>query len=827
MPPLDVDHFPERLRERIRPLDDRPAVEGDFVLYWMHHALRAHDNPALAVALEASRALDKPVLVYQGLGGGHRYDSDRHHTFILEGARDVARELGEAGIRYAFHLGAAGGPSPLRELCERAALVVAEDFPAPPFPRWTRQLAERARAPMWLVDTACIVPMKRLDRPQDRAFRFRRRIEQDVTPRLAASWDPPQPHHLPYAGELPFEPIDLAHADIAELCARCPIDHGVGPVPHTRGGSRAGYARWETFREVGLRRYARLRNDAAVEPPLGVSRMSPYLHYGMVSPFRLGRDAKGTPGRGADKFLDELVVWRELAHNLCFHRSDVDELSILPPWARQTLLDHANDPRPRIFSWEELARAKTDNALWDAAQRSLLIHGELHNNLRMTWGKAVLSWTRSPEAALRMLLDLNHRFALDGSDPNSYGGILWCLGLFDRPFPPERPILGTVRARPIDQHVDRLDLDAYRRRVDRPSRHEPPKVAVIGGGIAGLTLARTLRDHAFDVRVFDKGRRPGGRSATRRAERASYDHGAQYFTARDERFRRYVDSWVAQGVVAEWPLRLAELRRGETVAKPRQEPRFVGVPGMSALCHHLGRDVAVAYDQRIASIARRGESWELSKESGEVVGSFDVLWLATPAPQAAALLGTVAPALAERLGAVEMAPCWSVMVSFTEAVDLPIDGAFVSDSPLSWVARDGNKPGRSTDGLDTWVLHASAEWSREHLDDDDDDVIDALLSAAWEAFGRPARPPVEAIAHRWRYAIAPDALAEGCLWDPELRIGACGDWCHGSRVEGAFLSGSAAAGRVLGMPCEDGAVTSLSDPQGRLFDDRPLASSDR
>ena len=118
-------------------------------------------------------------------------------------------------------------------------------------------------------------------------------------------------------------------------------------------------------------------------------------------------------------------------------------LETLPTWAIQTLKRHEKDARKSLYSHESLSRGMTDDPLWNACQHSLLKHGELHNNVRMTWGKAILEWTETPERALEVLIDLNHRYALDGRDPASYGGILWCLGQFDRPFPPEQPILGT------------------------------------------------------------------------------------------------------------------------------------------------------------------------------------------------------------------------------------------------------------------------------------------------------------------------------------------------------------------------------------------------
>ena len=193
------------------------------------------------------------------------------------------------------------------------------------------------------------------------------------------------------------------------------------------------------------------------------------------------------------------MIWRELAYAFCFYTDVSDPWAAVPEWARQTLQSHAADTRDQTFQWEELARAQTNDTLWNAAQLSLLRQGELHNNVRMTWGKAILNWTASPKRALELMIDLNHRYALDGRDPASYGGLLWCLGQFDRPFEPAREIFGTVRPRSTVDHARRLDPQSYTKLVVTPRCNHVPNVAVIGAGISGLMAARTLADHGLTV----------------------------------------------------------------------------------------------------------------------------------------------------------------------------------------------------------------------------------------------------------------------------------------------------------------------------------------
>ena len=521
-------------------------------MYWLRSAVRADENPALDVAIHIGNQLHLPVFVYHGLSERYRYASDRHHTFILQGARDLQAAMTRRQVGYAFHLERPGHRGRhLITLAERSAVVVTEDMPVDPLRRWTALLCRSSDRPVIQVDTACIVPMRLVGKAYTRAFAYRQDTQNLYAERVNQPYTqakPDSPSFVP--NNLPFEPVPLSEASLTDLVRQCEIDHSIGPVPHTVGGSTAGYARWKAFLHSGLAQYARRRNDALID---GVSRMSPYLHYGMVSPFRLAREAAAMGNQGSEKFLDELLIWRELAYSYCFHRGDFDSISTLPAWARETLAEHAVDPRPMVHSWETLARGQTGEALWDAAQQSLLIHGELHNNVRMTWGKALLNWTPDAESALATMVDLNHRYALDGRDPASYGGILWCLGQFDRPFPPPRPIFGTVRDRSTEQHTARLDPQEFRQRATRPLTQFLPTVAVVGAGISGLICARTLADHGLSVVVWEKSRGAGGRMATRRSgEMLRFDHGAQYFTVRDERFQRYVGAWLQDGIVAPW-----------------------------------------------------------------------------------------------------------------------------------------------------------------------------------------------------------------------------------------------------------------------------------
>lgn len=787
-----IKNLPPQLQERILCLNVRPSrPAGEFVLYWAHHALRSEHNPALETAASLALKLELPLLVYQGLGGRHRYNSDRHHRFILESAREFSDQLSESGQRLIFHLPQdplAAGPLP--GLLERSAVAVSELFPVPPFRQWYRQHVQSfPDLPFLLTDATCILPMPLSQKAPTRAFQFRNNFKDELSRRVSTGWEERSEWPAAFSGDSGFVPFDLS-GNLSEAIAGCRIDHAIPAVSDSRGGSKAGYRRWADFLQNSLEHYHQLRNDGAL--PQAVSRLSPYLHYGCVSPFRIAQEAAAHGGEGAEKFLDELLTWRELSHHFCYHSEALETLEAIPAWARESLQAQQAVPRVETFDWETLSRGKTGNELWDLAQRSLLRRGELHNNVRMSWGKAFLPWTQTASRALKLMVDLNHRFALDGNDPNSYGGLLWCMGQFDRAFPPG-PVFGKVRQRSLARHAGRLDLGRYASVVSSPAGGKCQRVAVVGAGLAGLTAARILEDQGHSVVVLEKSRGAGGRMGTRRQEDYRFDHGAQYFTARDPRFLRHVYSWRERGLVDEWSPRIAVL--GENGLGPERAPaeRFVAVPGMSAICSELARELQECrFNSCVKSVRYEAGHWILLTADGDEL-EVDSLVLAIPPEQAGGLLDD--PQVDRVLAGVRMLPCWSIMAVLDRPLLKGFDAAFVNTGPLSWIASQRSRPARPV--AEAWVLHATPGWSSDHLEEKAGDVLQYLLAAAREL--PVAQPFVSemAIAHRWRYALAHEPLDTGALWFEDCNLVLAGDWCHGSRVEGAFLSGAAAAGRIL------------------------------
>jgi hypothetical protein len=334
-------------------------------------------------------------------------------------------------------------------------------------------------------------------------------------------------------------------------------------------------------------------------------------------------------------------------------------------------------------------------------------------------------------------------------------------------------------------------------------------IAIIGAGLAGLSCAQALVQAGHRVHVFDKSRGPSGRMSTRRAEDPAgpwqCDHGAQYFTARDASFRAEVARWQQAGVAALWNARLASFSDSTWSTPETPLERFVGTPRMTSPAawlvqglQQVGERAQTQWQTTVQRLERQADGWAItSAEHGLHAQRYSAVLLAVPAPQAVPLLQPVAAAGAAVAASARMRGSWAVMVRCPVPVPLPWDGAFINDGPLRWVARDSSKPGRTVPpGTETWLLHASAEWSEAHIEDSADTVTATLL-AAFAALGGPATHLVQATAHRWRYADTEPALTQGHWWDATMRVGMCGDWLNGGKVEGAWLSGQSLAQQVL------------------------------
>jgi renalase len=342
-----------------------------------------------------------------------------------------------------------------------------------------------------------------------------------------------------------------------------------------------------------------------------------------------------------------------------------------------------------------------------------------------------------------------------------------------------------------------LDLDPYR---PLPNPGETalieirPEVAVIGAGVSGLIAARILAEHGYPVTVFDKGRKyPGGRASTRYDDTFSFDHGCQYFTARDPRFQIYIEAWTELGIISPWTARRASVRYGVISPVEDDIARYVGVPGMNAIARHLAKELDVRQRIVVEGLELEGLKWGI-KANEPVTEKFEVVIVSAPPSQSSTIIDQHSP-LTGLIKSVDMQPCWTAMVVFDYDLELSFDAAHISGSPLIWAANNGTKPGRS--GAEGWVLQASPGWSRANEKMPPDEVAQLLLQEFFTATGIAPVNPRYLGSHRWLYASPTQPLEQGCLWDSDQGIGVCGDWCHSPRLEGAFLSGLELAGKIL------------------------------
>ena len=467
---------------RVTAVNHAPIGRGAHVLYWMIAARRTRASFALDHAIARATELGRPLVVLEPLRVDYPWASDRLHAFVRDGMADNARAFAAAGITYLPYIEPAPGAGRglLAALAARACVVVTDEQPGFFLPRMVAAAGARLAVRVEQVDGNGLLPLRASPHAFATAMAFRRHLQRVVHPHLVA---------FPRA-TLAKPPRALRDADLpgsilrrwrsARDLAALPIDHAVAPVAD-RGGARAAAARLDALIAHKLARYADGRNQPAADLSSG---LSPYLHFGHIGahevirriwqasawdPSRLADRATGRREgwwglpAGAEAFLDQLVTWRELGHGFCFHRADHARYRALPSWARATLAHHARDPRPYRYTRGELASASTHDPIWNAAQRQLLRAGIIHNYLRMLWGKKILEWSATPQAALATMIELNNKYAVDGRDPNSCSGILWTLGLFDRPWGPERAIFGVVRYMSSARAASKLALDDYLR----------------------------------------------------------------------------------------------------------------------------------------------------------------------------------------------------------------------------------------------------------------------------------------------------------------------------------------------------------------------------
>ena len=414
--------------ERIRQLNDAGIRKGNYVLYLMQASQRIEFNHALIYAAEKANKLNQPVLVAFGLTK-YPEANTRHYAFMMDGLIQVQRKLGELGAGLAFKN---GSPSSVcGEYSEKASLVVLDRGYLKINRDWYTEIIKHALCPVVQVESNVVVPVEETsDKEEYSAATIRRKI----TPKIGKNLEKLPQVELRRGFKDETETID--HKSLENLM--------LDKVPLSKkyhGGYSEATRLLDEFITTKLDGYHEKKNDPTLD---FVSHMSPYLHFGQISPVEIALKIRETGSKGTDSYLEELIVRRELAINFVHYNPYYDSFECLPNWCKETLNEHSRDPRTYTYSRMELEKGETHDPYWNAAQNGMVKTGKMHGYMRMYWGKKILEWTETPETAYKHALYLNNKFELDGRDSNGYTGVAWCFGKHDRPWK-ERPIFGKIR----------------------------------------------------------------------------------------------------------------------------------------------------------------------------------------------------------------------------------------------------------------------------------------------------------------------------------------------------------------------------------------------
>jgi deoxyribodipyrimidine photo-lyase len=444
-------------RIRIRR-DGPPHPEGKCVVYWMQRAMRVFENPALDVAIDAANHLGLPVVIFFSVIPNYPNANLRHYHFMQQGLRDVEQDAAERGT--GFILRRHPHNSLEKFLAEvEAAMLIGDENPCREPERWRKVLARKLKLPYWTVDADVVVPSNVFGRDYFLLQHLRPHL-QAALPKFFTGSKQPKPQHS-WRNPKSFAADSLARDITAGFKD---LDRSIKPVDTFIGGTHAALKHLHDFIDHGLKDYGENRNHPELR---GTSRLSPYLHFGNISPVTVALAARNAVTQGktsqpaCDRFLEQVISWRELSVLFVKYNENYDNWECAESWARQSLVEHTGDPRPYRYTLDELERARTHDDLWNAAQREMVETGWMHNYMRMYWAKMILEWAPDPARAYEWAVTLNDRYELDGRDPNGYAGIAWAIvGKHDRPWF-NRPVFGLVRSMTAASTAKKFDAKQY------------------------------------------------------------------------------------------------------------------------------------------------------------------------------------------------------------------------------------------------------------------------------------------------------------------------------------------------------------------------------
>ncbi len=478
-------------KERVRKLNDQPIREdGSYILYWMQAYRRFSSNHSFDYAVHLAKKFKKELIVYEGLRKDYPWNSKRIHKFILEGMIENREEAEALDINYWCYVETEDNPARglLKKISEKAVLIITDDFPCFIIPEQTRKLAEKVKCPVFSVDGNSIIPFSQFEKPASAARILRTWIHKRFSDSFLHFAKPKYTKKdlsgLNHRTKPPFSPFMIDPSGLDAFLKQIHFENEVPPYNKTKGGRKTALTLLRKFLNDKINDYAESRSSPNSFEATPVSGLSPYLHFGHISaeeivtavfknvsdwtPEQISHKKAGdretfyTNSSAANHFLDELITWRDIGYLFFWQKPSFRiGLESLPDWTKKNLSLHRKDTREYLYSLEDWEAGKTHDELWNAAQTELVLTGRMHNYMRMLWGKKVIEWSKSYEEAFQILEHLNHKYAYDGRNPNSYTGILWCFGLFDRPWFPERNVFGNIRYMSSDSTRKKFKIKPY------------------------------------------------------------------------------------------------------------------------------------------------------------------------------------------------------------------------------------------------------------------------------------------------------------------------------------------------------------------------------
>jgi len=445
--------------KRIKILNKKAIQDGSYLVYWMQSAQRCEYNHALEYAIKQSNKLKQPLVVYFGLTSSFPEANQRHYHFMLEGLKEVRASLEEKGIR--FLLEYSDPAEGMIKLAENASLVVVDDGYLRIQRQWRERVASEIEAPLVEVTTNLIVPVEEASRKEEySAYTIRKKIHQKLG-EFMKHLEHNEPKINSLNLELPCGHREVNLDDLQNVINHLNLEKRPGQVKFSHGGLSQAREHLADFITNKLPLYPNLRNDPSQDY---LSGLSPYLHFGQISPLEIALRVQESKSIGQEEFLEQLIVRRELSFNFVYYNPFYDQYRVLPEWSRKTLAEHRRDKREYLYSQQELEEARTHDPYWNAAQEEMVLTGKMHGYMRMYWGKKILEWSADPEKAYRRALCLNNKYEIDGRDPNAYAGIAWCFGKHDRAWP-ERKVFGKVRYMNSQGLKRKFNVEAYIQKV--------------------------------------------------------------------------------------------------------------------------------------------------------------------------------------------------------------------------------------------------------------------------------------------------------------------------------------------------------------------------